>query len=452
MRTDSHVNAFIRALNSSEAVRQFCRDVLPEGDFRRIMVKPNWVIHETVPEFPIAALVTSASLIAAVVDACLSKYPNVEQITVGDVPLQSCDWDLLCKQAGISELIAKYGSEPRVRFLDLRRERFILENGFMRPQTSDGDPKGYSEVLLDNSSFLEEVSQRSAQFRVSDYDPKETTSKHGPGRHRYLIASSVLDSDLFINLPKMKTHQKAGITGALKNLVGVNGQKAYLVHHRQGHARSGGDEFPADANRLVVLQVRVREALQKRSATLFKTMRFAWKLLKRMRGIETVATRENMASARDIYVGAGSWYGNDTIWRMIFDLNRIIRFAPRGGGELSPLPQREYFVIMDGMIAGEGNGPLQPLPVKLETILAGSDPFLVDCCMARLMGFDEQKIPSIANRKLFRHGWGDFDVNEVAIEFNGRELCGLDALPVLHGFIPPPGWKSHIEKEEEVGA
>ena len=446
------IGAVIRSGMSPDSLLQFCLEILPDGDFRRIVLKPNWVIHQTCPEFPITALVTSSALIDAVVAACLAKYPAVEQITIGDVPLQSCDWESLCKQAGISELVAKYASEPRVRFLDLRRERFILDGGFMRPQVAEGDPKGYSEVVLEGSSFLEEVSQRSGQFRVSDYDPKETTSMHAPGKHRYLIANSVLDSDLFINLPKMKTHQKAGITGALKNLVGVNGHKAYLVHHRQGTVRSGGDEFPPDVNPVVMLQVRLREYFQKRSATLFKALRLGWKFLRSLCGIETLATREKMVQSRQIYVGAGSWYGNDTIWRMIFDLNRIIRFAPRGGGRLADVPQREYLAIMDGIVAGEGNGPLQPLPVDLQTIIAGADPFLVDCCMARLMGFDEQKIPSISKRRVFGHAWGAFDANNVEIEFNGRNLRGVGELPVLHRFIPPPGWKSQIEMEDEVRA
>jgi uncharacterized protein (DUF362 family) len=30
-----------------------------------------------------------------------------------------------------------------------------------------------------------------------------------------------LQADVFINLPKPKTHKRAGITGAMKNLVGI---------------------------------------------------------------------------------------------------------------------------------------------------------------------------------------------------------------------------------------
>ena len=71
---------------------------------RTILIKPNWVRHEEDDNFPIRALVTSTQLIEAVVEACLVKYPEVEEITVGDVPLQGCDWSKLMRQAGIDRL------------------------------------------------------------------------------------------------------------------------------------------------------------------------------------------------------------------------------------------------------------------------------------------------------------------------------------------------------------
>src|ERR1700722_6289993 len=127
---------------------------LPDGNFRRILLKPNWVKHQENTAFPISALVTSTHLIEAVVDACMEKYPAVEEITVGDVPLQSCDWDSLLQQAGIHRLIAKYehSRTPRIRFCDLRRERFLLQSGFMVPSNGNhnGDPRGYQEVILDH--------------------------------------------------------------------------------------------------------------------------------------------------------------------------------------------------------------------------------------------------------------------------------------------------------------
>ena len=444
----------VRAMSPALDLHSICTEFLPDGQFVRILIKPNWVKHEENPAFPIAALVTSSDLIEAIIDSCLQKYPAVEEITIGDVPLQSCDWDLLVRQAGIDRLVAKYERyrRPRIQFLDLRRERFRLQSGFMVSLQGNhcGDPRGYHEIVLDRDSLLEEISESAHQFRVSDYSPEETISSHRSGYHRYLIARSALECDLFINVPKMKTHQKSGVTGALKNLVGINGNKAFLVHHRHGRASAGGDEFPSDIDNMVVLQNRFRSLVQNRSRIAFSALRMGWRVLRKLRGIQVEGTPENLD--RKFYVGSGSWYGNDTVWRMIYDLNRIIRYARTEDGQLQENPQREYIAILDGIIAGEGNGPLQALPVNLGVIAAANDPFLLDTVMARLMGFDPAKIPMLARRREFADPvWGHFDDSSVPILINKEVYGGIRSLPVLHSFRPSPGWKGHIEAEAAQG-
>jgi uncharacterized protein (DUF362 family) len=421
---------------------------------RTILIKPNWVRHEEDDNFPIRALVTSTQLIEAVVEACLVKYPEVEEITVGDVPLQGCDWSKLMRQAGIDRLMRKYKSResPRIRFVDLRRELAVVTDGFIRkiPNTAGGDPKGYREIILDQESFLDPISEDEKAFRVSDYSPEKMESSHMRGFHRYLIAASALDCDLFINLPKAKTHQKSGLTGALKNLVGINGEKAYLVHYRESGNGRRGDEFPPNVPVAVVLQSRIRKAMQGRSQALFSVLRRGWRVLKHVTGIKTEGTRENLADSNGrFFTAAGSWHGNDTIWRMVYDLNRIIRCAPRQGGRLATTPQREYIAIADGIIAGEGNGPLQPLPVELGVLLASRDPFLLDSVMAQIMGLSPEKIPLLHHRREFADPeWGAFDASEVEIRCNGEVYRGIENLPVLHHFLPPPGWKGEIELEQ----
>ena len=418
-------------------------EFLPLGNFRRIVIKPNWVKHEERPEFPASSLVTSPTVIGVVIESCLLKYPDAESITVGDVPLQSCQWDDLEKQAGILKLREKYGTRkhPRIRFCDWRQECYLRKDGFLEPAPNPGggDPLGCREVVLDEDSFLESVSGESNRFRVSDYDGRETARQHNPGRHRYLVAGSVLDCDLFINVPKLKTHQKAGLTCALKNLVGINVRKAYLVHHRQGR-----DDYASDGSRLVRFQVVVRELLQKRARLVFRGARMAWLLIRRWAGIQTVSTRKNLKGR--LYIGAGSWYGNDTLWRMIYDLNWIIRYAPREGGALCPVPQRAFIVVMDALVAGEGDGPLQALPVPLGLLGVADNPFMMDLVCARMMGFDWRKIPVLDNMSLFKaDSWGALRPDSVGITVDGHPYRSLDAVPVLHHFIPPPGWKGHIE-------
>jgi uncharacterized protein (DUF362 family) len=424
---------------------------LPAIHCRKIFIKPNWVSHQQNPAFPISATVTDASLIDAIIECCLLRYPSLESIVIGDVPLQTCDWDRLAQQAGIDRLIEKYaGMEtPVIRFLDLRKERFKIEKGYMIPSDNHmGDPKGYIEIHLGSDSSLKDISKQASSFRVSDYDSKETVSVHTKGEHKYLLCRSILDCDLFINVPKMKTHQKAGITGALKNLVGINGSKAYLVHHRKGKTSQGGDEFPDDISALIILQTRLREIFQKRSKFIFKLLKTFWELIKKIKGMQTAATRENLIKA-NLYTGSGSWYGNDTIWRMIYDLNMIILFGEINGGELSLNKQREYLCILDGTVSGEGDGPLQSLPVQSNIVAISQNPFIIDFAVAHMMGFDWRKIPLLKNKNRFKYSeWIKFNPDLFSVQVNsGSYDNGLRSIPIIKRYFAPPGWVGHIEQE-----
>ena len=95
---------------------------------------------------------------------------------------------------------------------------------------------------------------------------------------------------------------------------------------------------------------------------------------------------------------------------MIYDLNLVIQCADREG-QLQPEPQRHYFCIMDGLISGEGNGPLQPLRRDTDWLLFGSDPFAIDAILCWCMGFAPEKVPIIAHREpIWRTGLGPLRV------------------------------------------
>ena len=241
---------------------------------RRIVIKPNWVLHETDPAFPIRALVTDARVIEATVEACLRFFPDAESILVGDCPLQWCDWPLLCRQSGLEPIIERLTkvSGGRVDFLDLRKEVFRRDaNNFLVPSDDNhGDPGGYREIELGARSHLEEISHQSKKFAVNDYSSSVTSSNHRSGSHRYFVSQSVLDADLFINLPKWKSHQKSGITCALKNLVGINSDKACLPHFRKGAPKWGGDEYRDENRWLYFIQTSLRETFQKKSGSLIR--------------------------------------------------------------------------------------------------------------------------------------------------------------------------------------
>lgn len=50
-------------------------------------------------------------------------------------------------------------------------------------------------------------------------------------------------------------------------------------------------------------------------------------------------------------------------------------------------------IIVDGLVAMEGNGPGAGIPKKLNVILSGHNPYVMDFLCSKLMGFDYNKIP-----------------------------------------------------------
>jgi len=145
----------------------------------------------------------------------------------------------------------------------------------------------------------------------------------------------------------------------------------------------------------------------------------------------------------------GGWYGNDTVWRMVLDLNKILRYGRRDG-TLARASQRRIVTFVDGLWAGELEGPLKPSPKVAGVLLAGADSLAIDVVAATLMGFDYRKI------KLLRRGLAvtDLPVSSVtpdAIEVVSNEPAWSDLRGIGEhhlGFAPPRGWKGHIELEE----
>ncbi|MFM1942308.1 MAG: hypothetical protein RI897_1290 [Verrucomicrobiota bacterium] len=436
--------------NASARLGQLVEDRLQTdcGHLRpnRIVIKPNWVLHETQADFPINALVTDPKIIQATVEACLKLFPDAHSILIADCPLQWADWPLMCQQSGLQPFMESLTSNSKVQFHDLRREVFTkTAQGFLKPiQVPHGDPAGYRQVSLGNHSHLEPLADQSRKFAVNDYNSTVTSSNHSPGNHNYLVSQSILDADLLINLPKWKTHQKGGITIALKNLVGINGDKSFLPHFRRGAPSWGGDEYPDEHRWLYYCQTTLRDYTQKRSPLLFNLLKPGWEVLKRLRGIETRYTAPQL-SDRKFYAAGGAWFGNDTLWRMIYDLNLVAQCTSRTG-QLHPRPQRDYYCIVDGLTSGEGNGPLQPLPRQTDWLVFGSDPFAIDTTLTHCMGFDIDHIPSVSQRQAYLGPhWGRFDKHSLQVALD-ETLTTLDILDVNFHFTPPPGWRNHIER------
>ena len=186
---------------------------------------------------------TDSGLIKAVAENALRA--GASSVVVGDAPIQGCDFDALLDRTGLGAWAEDLANRDE-RFtgvLDFRRTTCTFVDG-VRVATEERQPEERFVMFdLGAESLLEPVTDERGigRFRVTCYDPRLMRQTHARGRHRYLVAKELLDADVVINLPKLKTHKKAGITCALKNLVGINGNKEFLPHHRAGSAQQGGD-------------------------------------------------------------------------------------------------------------------------------------------------------------------------------------------------------------------
>ena len=115
--------------------------------------------------------------------------------------------------------------------------------------------------------------------------------------------------------------------------------------------------------------------------------------------------------------------------------------VPRPDDGASP---RRYLAIVDGIVGGQGNGPLCPEPADSRLLLAGRDPAVVDAVAARLMGFDPLEIPIVAHA-FEPHRWPITRQSPASIRVRdgrvGRELALSELSPAIPGgFTPHFGW------------
>ena len=146
-------------------------------------------------------------------------------------------------------------------------------------------------------------------------------------------------------------------------------------------------------------------------------------------------------------IGGGAWHGNDTLWRTIVVLNRILLYA-RADGSLADTPQRRYVAIVDGIVAGQGQGPLVPDPLPAGVLLLGENAVAVDVVGATVLGMDPARLPQIVRA---------FDpspyplitgtVEDVPVVTDVAEWRGGLAAVRAHSLRarPPLGWRGFVE-------
>ncbi len=413
-------------------------DIIRPG--QKVLVKPNLVRHIHLSGGDYRAVVTHASVVRCVLDYAARALEGRGQITVGDAPIQSADFDSVLSRTGLREVcddVAETWDIP-VRLVDFRlwSTEFDERASVLRGVSRSGDPAGYRWVDLGKRSLLDGISSHADRFRVTCYDPSSMRTHHNADRHEYIVPRTILDADVVLNLPKLKTHRKAGLTAALKNVVGINGHKDCLPHHRCGSPREGGDEYMHHSF-FKRLQSWLDEDTYGASGRRAKVLR---------RFAIRAAGRLGRWMNADPYV-EGSWHGNDTLWRTVLDLNRLLVYADREG-RMTEIPQRRCFTIVDAIIAGEGEGPMMPDPRPCGLLVGGANPVAVDAVLATLIGFDYSKLPLVANALDLRDmPLVDFQLDDIHIVSADRRFAGLRVGEPYdqYAFRPPSGWQGFVE-------
>ena len=347
---------------NTDAARGELSGLIRKGD--TVVLKPNWVRegHEFDDELW-EHVVTHPAMIEAVGRLAVRALDGAGRVVIIDGPQNNCSFAKLsqnCDFPGMLRRLQEVDARVEVQLIDLRdREDSIIDGVVVGQRKLPGDPMGSVEVHLDGASEFVGFSGLGKLYGA-DFDVAETNRRHAGATHHYQVSKTILSADVVINLPKLKTHKKGGITCSLKNMVGINTRKNWLPHHTQGTLDQGGDQFPANQGRQ-----KLEAGLGWRLKPLL--WRHLW-LAKALAPLKTVARRW-FGDTREV-VRSGNWWGNQTIWRMILDLNKILFYAQLDG-ETAPVSERRYLSIVDGVVGGEGNGPLAPDRVESRGIIGG---------------------------------------------------------------------------------
>jgi hypothetical protein len=142
---------------------------------------------------------------------------------------------------------------------------------------------------------------------------------------------------------------------------------------------------------------------------------------------------------------------------MCLDLNKIVSYGSADGtlrDPKNPANRKRHIALVDGLIAGEGRGPMNPDPVPGGLLVFGTNAPSVDASCAWLMGFDPESLPIVRQAFLVKefpladHGWRDVEVKSNVRGWNAK-LPEIPDESTFH-FEPHFGWKGAVERRSGV--
>lgn len=419
------------------------KEYVSPGD--KVVLKPNMVMDFNPTGDGTDCLYTQPSIVAAIVDYVLIALKGQGEIVIGDAPMQECNFEKLVNESGYDILIDYYkerflNTSVKIELKDFRGYKSEIKAGVHHGTENNNTNDGVLVDITEESEFVDYDEEKLERLRINSYNPEVLKKHHNINKHEYLVNKDIMEADVIINIPKPKTHRKAGVTIALKNLVGINVRKEYLPHHCDGDAKSGGDEYNS-SNWLKSIKSKLQDRINWEADN--KNYKKASALVL-LRKFITAFIRLSKDQSWD-----GSWYGNQTISKTITDLNKILFYADKRG-KLTDSIQRKYLIIADMIISGENEGPIEPTEKKAGIVAIGDSALCFDEAISTLMGMDVKKIPTInqvrnskSNVKIIcaddeayivsnNPRWNRLRIYEVPVESTMK-------------FIPAEGWIGHIE-------
>jgi uncharacterized protein (DUF362 family) len=406
-----------------------------------VFLKPNMVAHYHPRRLDLHGIITHGSVIRPILDYVCKALAGKGRIILADCPLYFSDFYAALRKSGVQDLLTWYRAQTDIPIecFDLRVNKGVrtwLYGRWARKPVLE-DPRGYSFVDLGAESCFAGIDPRGLRIAVASY--KEMQKHHTAEKHEYLFPNSLLASDVVISFPKLKTHRRTGVTLALKNFMGIASLKDSLPHFRVGAPVEGGDQYISPSARKKIgtwLHDQVQSApLMPLKFVAAVTKRILWE------------TQRLQPFPDPVY--EAMWPGNDTVWRTLYDLNRGVLYADQAG-KMRTEAQRKLLVILDGVIGGEGDGPLAATPVPSGLIIAGTNCAAVDIAATTAMGFDPAKIPLVSN--VFKEDSSAYplaagSLDSIHIIKNGAQ-ASLDAItpPAGEGYQPHPGWADYLPK------
>jgi uncharacterized protein (DUF362 family) len=204
---------------------------------------------------------------------------------------------------------------------------------------------GTAEMRIEGSGFLNLLEGLGVEFLNLSGDDYEAHEVAGVELH---LPRTVLEADLFVNLPKIKTCGHTLVTLSIKNLFGV---------------------------------------IQRR--------------------------RKNRLHGR---------------------LDEVLPYLAR--------TIRSDLIVVDGVTAMEGNGPVIGTPREMGVVVAGSDPVSVDAVCSAMMGFDPAGIAHIA--RAHEMGFGELDPHRI-------EVVGDDWRKFAGEFERPYSLRATLKSVKTIG-